>query len=165
MDGGLSTALILGSVVQGVSTVGGLYASKQQAKLDRAQVNYETSQAELAAADAAFENTRSYRRALGAQINLAAQRGAPGSSTLMQFTTDTFANFTRDQAALSRKTNQISIAGKIAGANASSNRMARDMGLLGNYFGSVFSGINFNSVSAKLGNAPGGSSLGLMGKK
>lgn len=165
MDGGLSTALLLGGVVQGVSTAGGLYASKQQAKLDRARVKYETSQAELAAADAAYENTRSYRRALGAQINTASTRGAPGSSILYQFTTDTFANYARDQAAISRKEGQISIAGKIAGANARSERMSRDLGLLGNYFGSVFSGINFNSIGASLGKAPGASSLSVRGKK
>jgi len=158
MDAGLGTALILGGI-QGATTIGGLYASKYQSKVDKARISYETAQAELAAADAAYENTRSYRRALGAQILSGSIRGAPGSSPLVQFTMDTFANYARDQAAISRRGAQAQIAGNIATANMRSERLTRDLGLVSNYFSSAFSGVNLNSLGASLGKAPGASSL------
>ena len=161
MDGGLTTALLLTSAA---TTAGGLYASKNQAKVNKAQVKYETATAELAAADAAYENTRSYRRALGAQIAMGATRGAPGSSTLAQLTMDTFADYARDQAAISRRGAQAGIAGGIARANARGERMSRDIGLIGNFFGGAFNSVNFNSVGASLGKAPGASSLALSAK-
>lgn len=160
MDFGLGTALLIGQVA---TTAGGLYASRQQAKLDRATVDYEAAQAELAAADAAYQNTRSYRRALSQQIAMEGYRGGPGGSALVQFTTDTFANYAQDQAALARKQAQIPIARNIALANASSNRLMRDLGLVGGLFGSMFQGVNFNTVGRSLGMAPGGSSLSVKG--
>ncbi len=159
MDGGLGVALLLTGAAQGVATVGGLYASKQQAKLDRATIDYEASQAELAAADAAYQNTVGYRRALSQQIAMEGYRGGPGGSALRQFTMDTFANYAQDQAALARKAAQVPIARSIAVANASSNRLMRDLGLVGNLIGTAFNSYNFSSPSKSLGRAPGGASL------
>lgn len=159
MDAGLSTALLLTGAAQGLSTVGGLYASKRQAKLDKARIDYETATAELATADAAYENTQSFRRSLATQIATASLRGAPGSSIIRQFTTDSFSNYVRDQASISRRAGQVEIAGKIARANVGTDRLQRDLGLIGNYFSSAFSGVNLNTIGAKLGKAPGGAGV------
>jgi hypothetical protein len=159
MDAGLSTILLMSGIAQGVTSVGGLYASRQQSKVDRASLDYEMAQAELAAADASYQNTRSYRRLLENQIAAGSIRGGPGGSALVQFTSETFANYAMDQKAIARKAAQIPIAGQIARANLQSDRMMRDLGLVGNLFSSAFSGVNFNSLGASLGKSPGASSM------
>lgn len=126
----------------------GLNASRQQARLESAKIGFETESARLAASEAAYESTRNFRQAIGTQVALAGARGGPGSSNLLQFSTESYTNYLADQAVIERTRQAAGIAGGLERGQSNSNRRLRDIGLLAGLGRSIGGSINLNAAPA-----------------
>ena len=143
----LSLFVLATSALSGLATGGGLYASRQQSKLEKAQYEYEGEAARLAAAESAYESTRQFRQAIGSTVALAGARG--GSQALTQFTTESFSNYLADQASIMKRGENATFAQKIKILESKSNRRSRDLKLALEFGTNVAQNINLNPSTGK----------------
>ena len=138
-----SSALLL-MAASTVSTVGGLYASSKQAKLDRAINNAETERAKLAGAETALVAASDFRSALSSQLAISSLRGGSGGSLAAQFGSASVANFMSDQRSLASQQKFIGIKSDITDAEIGSKRLARDTKSIGNLLSAGSDYMNLN---------------------
>jgi len=127
-----------------VSTAGGLYASKQQEKLDRAINSAETERARLVGAETALTSARDFRSALSSQLAISSLRGGSGGSLVAQFGSQSVANFMSDQRTLEANQKFIGIKSDLRGAEIKSQRFARDVSSVSSLLKAGSQAVNIN---------------------
>ncbi len=127
-----------------VSTVGGLYSSKQQEKLDRSINAAETERAKLAGAETALIASRDFRTALSSQLAIASLRGGSGGSLATTFGAKSISNFMADQRSLESQQKFLSIKSDLRNAEIGSQRFARDISSIGSLLKAGSQAVNIN---------------------
>lgn len=127
-----------------VSTVGGLYSSKQQEKLDRSINAAETERAKLAGAETALVASRDFRTALSSQLAIASLRGGSGGSLATTFGSKSISNFMADQRSLESQQKFLSIKSDLRNAEIGSQRFARDISSIGSLLKAGSQAVNIN---------------------
>ena len=126
------------------STGTGLFASRQQAKLDVASVNFEAESAKNEAAQQSFASAQGFRQALSSQLAISALRGGGGSIAL-QFASKSLAAMSGDAAVFERQQKTIDINKGLGISNAKSGRFGRDASAITSLLKSGIDSVNFSS--------------------
>jgi len=138
----VSSALLL--MASAATTGAGLYASKQQAKLDRSINAAETERAKLAGAETALVASRDFRTALSSQLAIASLRGGSGGSLSSTFGSKSIANFLSDQRSLESQQKFLGIRSDIRNAEIGSQRLSRDAKSVGSLLSAGLDYVNLN---------------------
>lgn len=143
MEAAIATTLILGAAQ--------LAASNQQKKQDFASINFDESVTALQLEQQANQNARTFKQNIASQVALASVRGGPGSTSLRQFGSASYANFLQDQASIARGVRNVGTSAQLQRGGASTKRLGRDLGILANTAGNIFNMTNFSGGDAAKG--------------
>ena len=132
-----------------ISTVGGLYFSSQQEKIDKAVNNAETERARLVGAETALTSARDFRTALSSQLAISSLRGGASGSLAAQFGSQSVANFMADQRTLASNQKFIGIKSDLRGAEIQSQRFARDVNSVSSLIKAGSESLNMSGPKAK----------------
>lgn len=137
----ITATLLLASAA---STGAGLYASRNQEKLDTMILKAETAQAKLAGAETALLAAKDFRSSLASQLALSSLRSGAGGSLVRQFGSESMANFLQDQGVLQNKQKYIDISSNLQQSQIRANRFSRDVSSIGSLLQGGLQAINLN---------------------
>lgn len=115
----------------GASFLSSLFASKQQARAEAANIKLQTEQARLQASEAALERTKAFRQNMSQNLALSGM-GFGSTTALATATAESFGALNADINAINRQSDFAVASGQAARAASRAGRFSRDIGALEN---------------------------------